>query len=322
MNHLPLCYFILAVSFHRQTCAFTSPSRPFQSLSILRAASSDEPQSQEGIRLNKVFKQTHSRREADRLIESGRVTVNDVPVDSKGGFKVIPFVDQVALDGKIVKGWEAINAIVPDTKNHSTMDVTFEYVKYYKPMGVICTTDLSIEGNIIHALESAGFQSKQRVYPVGRLDKDTSGLILLTSDGRLPNAALRGKYKQPKIYQVMVDLPLEQSDIQKLRDGVIITTVAQRDGKRAEPLVAKTRPCQIEQLGSSIIQMTLVEGRNRQIRKMLGALGYTVVKLRRIQFMGLTLQPMRRPGEYEALNQKEVEILTRVIAAAEDDQGQ
>jgi 23S rRNA pseudouridine2604 synthase len=321
MNHLPLCCFILVLSGHRQTCAFTSLSRTFQSLSILRA-SSDETQSQEGIRLNKVFKQTHSRREADKLIESGRVTVNGVPVDSKGGFKVVPFVDQVALDGKIVKGWEAINAIAPDTKNDSTMDVTFEYIKYYKPTGVICTTDLSIEGNIIHELESAGFQSKQRVYPVGRLDKDTSGLILLTSDGRLPNAALRGKYKQPKIYQVMVDLPVEESDIQKLQDGVVISTVAQRDGKRAEPLVAKTRPCQVEQLGSSIIQMTLVEGRNRQIRKMLGALGYTVVKLRRIQFMGLTLEPMRRPGDFKVLNQKEVGVLTRVIAAAEDDQGQ
>jgi pseudouridine synthase len=157
---------------------------------------------------------------------------------------------------------------------------------------------------------------------VGRLDKDTSGLILLTSDGRLPNAALRGKYKQPKIYQVMVDLPLLESDLQKLQDGVVISTVAQRDGKRAAPLVAKTLPCQVEQLGSSILQMTLIEGRNRQIRKMLGALGYTVVKLRRIQFMGLTLEPMRRPGEFQVLTPTEVELLTRVIAAAEEDQGQ
>jgi len=98
----------------------------------------------------------------------------------------------------------------------------FEYIKYYKPLGVICTTDLRIQDNIINSIERDGYIPRHRVYPVGRLDKETSGLIILTSDGRLVNAVLRGEKKQPKVYKVMVDGPLEEKDLERLRVSFIL----------------------------------------------------------------------------------------------------
>lgn len=184
---------------------------------------------EEGIRLNKVFKATHSRRAADKLIEEGRVTVNGDRVLEKGGYKVVPFRDVVALDGKLVKGWEEINAISRDD-DHSQQNLqqrqlllnnlqtsSFEYVKYYKPIGVTCTTDLRVRDNIIDSIHKDGYRSRHRVYPIGRLDKETSGLILLTNDGRIVNSVLRGDRKQPKVYKVKVDGLLEDHHLQRLR---------------------------------------------------------------------------------------------------------
>jgi len=160
------------------------------------------------IRLNKVFKATHSRRQADVLIASGRVTVNGLPVDPKG-MMVQPFEDVIHMDGKEVTGWESMNALTDEQE--------FQYIKYWKPIGVVCTTDRRIEGNILDALESAGYSSMNRVYPVGRLDKDSSGLILLTNDGRLPNSLLRERERKAKVYIVRVNRPFEQADLQQLR---------------------------------------------------------------------------------------------------------
>ena len=206
---------------------------------------------EEGIRLNKVFKATHSRREADDLIASGRVSVNGKPVDSKGGFKVIPFRDIISLDGKPIQGWEGMNALADPDRQQSSVPASgkskatsrqqqsqssqsqsqsqsssrdnnlqmeqFEYVKYFKPLGVTCTTDSRISDNIIDSIEGNGYKPRHRVYPVGRLDKETSGLILLTSDGRLVNSVLRGEKKQPKVYKVMVDRRLDDYHLQRLR---------------------------------------------------------------------------------------------------------
>ena len=179
----------------------------------------------EGIRLNKVFKATHSRREADKLIESGRVSINGIPITTKGGMKVIPYQDTITLDGQVVHGWEQMNAI--QSINHQDDQVegrssylnteSFEYVKYFKPLGVTCTTDQRIQSNIIDAIQSDGYNPRHRVYPVGRLDKETSGLILLTSDGRIVNSVLRGERKQPKVYKVMVNGRLEDSHLEQLR---------------------------------------------------------------------------------------------------------
>ena len=305
-----------------------------------------------GIRLNKVFKANYSRRQADALIESGRVSVNGRPVEEKGGFRVIPFVDTVALDGVVIEGWEAMNGIVdaakrgadsipvksppPKTSSENSREIptiitptktitkttdNFEYIKFWKPRGVTCTTDRSIRSNIMDELmQRRGYQPKHRVYPVGRLDRDTSGLILLTSDGRLPNSALRGQFKQPKVYQVLVDKPISDQDLQQLRNGVVITTIAQRTGtSRGKTLTASTLPCDVERIPGAKqrgVTMTLVEGRNRQIRKMMAALEYEVVELHRIQFMGITLDPLQQEGDWKDLDSAELQLVDDVLLRA------
>lgn len=205
-----------------------------------------EEQHQGSIRLNKVFKETHSRRQADDLIASGRVTVNGKPVANKGGFMVVPYHDIIAVDGKVVKGWERMNGFdvpseaVPGRNGGGTANSftssnqqstpqeslfvgnnlkteQFEYVKYFKPLGVTCTTDERIRENIIYAIKRDGYVPRHRVFPVGRLDKETTGLIILTSDGRLVNSVLRGEMKQPKVYKVMVDGRLNDKHLERLR---------------------------------------------------------------------------------------------------------
>jgi 16S rRNA U516 pseudouridylate synthase RsuA-like enzyme len=205
------------------------------------------------VRLNKVFKATHSRRAADELIKSGRVSVNGVVITGSSddaGTRVVPYRDVVTLDGNVVRDWEGMNAITIIPSSSSTMDrcdsgidsndddmarrerrrrrqslmistSTFEYVKYHKPLGVTCTTDLRIRDNIIDSIRAHGYAPRHRVYPVGRLDKETSGLILLTSDGRVVNSVLRGENKMPKVYDVMVNGNLKEDDLRMLRVRVV-----------------------------------------------------------------------------------------------------
>jgi len=296
------------------------------------ANSSNNEPAASAVRLNKVFKATHSRREADKLIESGRVCINNEPLQTKGGIKVVPFRDVVTLDGTIIHGWEEMNAITQndvDTKGNFNTAATvnlnmesFEYVKYFKPLGVTCTCDLHVDGNIIDEIGHDGYHPKHRVFPVGRLDKETSGLILLTSDGRMVNSVLRGEWKQPKVYKVMVNGRLEESHMQMLRDGIVITTVAQRKGRTEEEntLVAKTRPCTISRIGPSSCQMTLVEGRNRQIRRMMEALDFRVVKLQRVEFMGIHLsRGLERPGDWDYLNGEEMGLVEDALRLAREE---
>ena len=228
--------------FHCTRTIITGFRQRYQCLSGKKENNDDpsDPNSPEGIRLNKVFKATHSRRQADELIASGRVSINGEQVSSKGGCKVVPFRDVVALDGKVVRGWEKMNAIGRNDhdrgsgrneggkvqrgkKQNGDVDgdelktSSFEYVKYFKPLGVTCTTDLKIRDNIIDSIRRDGYRPRHRVYPVGRLDKETSGLIILTSDGRVVNSVLRGEKKQPKVYKVMVDGRLDEYHLQRLR---------------------------------------------------------------------------------------------------------
>jgi pseudouridine synthase len=153
-----------------------------------------------------------------------------------------------------------------------------------------------------------------RIFTVGRLDKDTSGLILLTSDGRLPNAVLRGEHKQPKTYRVQVDKVLTERALKALASGVVITTEAQRD-RTNKILTARTKPCLIEQLAPKELKMTIVEGRNRQVRKMLESIGYRVVKLHRTHFAGLTLSGLK-PRQWESLNREEMKVIQEAIHQA------
>ena len=314
------------------------------------SSSSPPTPSEGGIRLNKVFKKTHSRREADKLLESGRIEVNGERVMQKGGFLVVPYVDEVKLDGKIVEGWEEMNGIQPPPPSESggravktsaarsstanTADgqhrrqgrtapiatKQFQYIKYWKPRGVTCTTDRKIPSNIIDAILSDGYRPRHRIYPVGRLDKDTAGLILLTSDGRLPNSALRMKNKQPKKYEAVVDRPIRRVDLQRWRDGVVITTDVARNGKH-KSITAKTMPCDAELLDDYCVQLTLMEGRNRQVRKMTAALDYTTVELMRTEFMGIGLDPLDGPGDCAVLDAEEMNIVRGVLGSAVDERG-
>jgi len=340
-------FLTLHSSSNRSLRLFTNNIRPTE---VLTAAKQSDDQSRdggkarivEGIRLNKVFKATHSRRAADVLIGSGRVSVNGERVLEKGGFRVVPYQDVVKLDDVVVSGWEEMNALTAtEDENNNQKRILpslemeeeelegtkgkllhFEYVKYWKPLGVTCTTDSKIQDNIIDSMKQRGYRPKHRVYPVGRLDKETTGLIILTSDGRLPNAVLRGEHKQPKVYQVLLDRSIPDEDINKLQNGIIITTVAQRDGKRAEPLTRRTRRCEVKRLGPRNIEITLTEGRNRQIRKMVGALNYAVVTLRRVKFMGIRLQCTRAsspsdlngPGDWALLDDEELRLVKNALA--------
>ncbi|CAJ1942094.1 unnamed protein product [Cylindrotheca closterium] len=300
----------------------------------LNAEAAHEP-----IRLNKVFKKTHSRRQADQLIADGRITVNGEPSHSAGQ-RVVPFEDVVCLDGNVVEGWEAMNHLqVPQNGERGPKETSqngerkredaggaldaFEYIKYWKPLGVTCTTDRRIDNNLIDALGDDGYHPKTRVFPVGRLDKETSGLLLMTSDGRLPNSALRGRFKQPKTYLVRTNRPVEPDDVQQLREGVIITTLAQRDGNRAKPLTAPTLPCPVRQnkRDPHVLEITLVEGRNRQIRKMMEAVGYHVFALHRKGFLQMNLDNLEGPGDWAKLSNDEMKIIEEVLAAAEEDDG-
>jgi 23S rRNA pseudouridine2604 synthase len=319
-----------------------------------------------GIRLNKVFKNTHSRREADKVIAEGggRITINDIPVTSKGGHFVIPYVDIIKLDDTLVQGWEELNYIErkPPTpidapsveldtldtsvesdytnendddttgteSNQQTQQHTFEYIKYWKPKGIICTTDLTIPYNIINELHTVdGYNpiSKKRIYPVGRLDKDTSGLILLTNDGRLPNSSLRQQYKKSKVYELKLNYCLTgkqelNTAIDRLSSGVTITTETVRNGVR-KSLTALTKPCYVEPIYTDDsnsgehevwwLRVVLEEGRNRQVRKMINTIGYSVIELERVSFADITLDGLQGPGCWDYLTSSELVIIQEMI---------
>ena len=299
----------------------------------------------EPIRLNKVLKATHSRRQADKIIAEGRVSVNG---ETSYGCMVQPFVDNVCLDGKPIQGWEDWNAIPitvstdndenNDSKRQRTETATqsttqsrsntFSYIKYWKPRGVICTTDRSVSGNILDQLEQHdGCHVRRdfsRLYPVGRLDKDTTGLLLLTNDGRLPNAALRKEHKQTKVYNVRARWMLDDHDLDCLSQGVVITTVAQRDGKKAAPLTAPTLPCRVDRLDGRSCRIYLTEGRNRQIRRMLQAIDNEVVDLHRVSFGGggkhkggvISLRGLDGPGDWQELEGEEMGLIDEILERA------
>lgn len=268
---------------------------------ILHVASQDIHGDNEGVRVNKVFSATHSRRQADKLIDEGRVTVNGVSVTA--GYRVIPG-DVVRLDGKIYARWENVSL-------HQALAEQHEYIKFWKPTGVLCTTDQRIENNIIDALQINGNSFNQRLFPVGRLDKDTSGLILLTSDGRLPNTVLKGSANKSKTYVVTVDQRVSPEHVRLWSEGVVITTEYVSDGKR-KTVKGKTRPAVVAASGTQV-EITITEGRNRQVRKMMGALGYRVETLTRIDFMGITLEGLEGPGHWKRLNENEMDMITQSL---------
>jgi len=227
----------------------------------------------------------------------------------------------------------------------------FIYLKYWKPRGVTCTSDTSDPTNIINA---GGFHLfPQRVFTVGRLDKDSTGLILLTSDGRVNHSLLGTKFEssplssktaiqgsaKEKVYVVDVEpRPPTEEQLQRLREGVVITTEVQKDNnsnrgtskQKKFEVRAKTLPCKIRRLpsGSSTttdelstrLEFTLVEGRNRQIRKMVESIGLKVASLHRTGFATITLRGLSE-GNWAELDHREMRAIERVISAANEVRG-
>lgn len=211
-----------------------------------------------------------SRREADRLIEEGRVTVNGTVAES--GMQVCSD-DVVLVDGK---------NIIPETN-----DV---YIAFNKPLGVTCTTDSRDPSNIIDYI---GYP--ERIFPIGRLDKNSSGLILLTNDGSIVNTLLRAENNHEKEYQVTVDRPYDDKFIKEMQSGV--------------PVLGQiTLPCKINRVSARVFRIILHQGLNRQIRRMCEYEGYKVVKLRRIRFMNINLGTLGT-GQWRYLTAKEVNEL-------------
>ena len=257
------------------------------------------------VRLNKLLPGL-SRRKADAAIADGRVTVDGVVAD---GRTPVERGSEVRLDGE-TQVWEAREAAKADLKSSDA----FLYLKYWKPAGVTCTSDRGDASNVI---ARGGFDAlDQRVFTVGRLDKPSTGLLLLTSDGRACEALLRPSQKKEKRYVVEVDRAPTADDLRALREGVTIETVAQRD-RKAKPLVAKTKPCEVRAPNAKaprLLEFTLTEGRNRQIRKMCAARGLEVVSLHRTHFAGVTLDGLVAGG-WAPLSAKE---RRRVDAALAD----
>ncbi|MCX5723143.1 MAG: pseudouridine synthase [Nitrospirae bacterium] len=228
------------------------------------------------MRINKFF--THhgicSRREADRLIESGRVTINQ-RVASLGD-KVTP-EDVIARDGQVIP-W-------------GTAPV---YIKYYKPVGVTTTSESHVTRNII-----AEIGHPERIFPIGRLDKDSSGLILLTNDGDIVNEILRTEHGHEREYEVSVDHPFDQAFLDSMAHGVVI-------------LDRPTKPCLVERLGPARFRIILTEGRNRQIRRMCLLLGYRVLALLRVRIMHITLDGLA-PGGWKPLTSEECARLFQAV---------
>ena len=226
-------------------------------------------------RINKFFTQQGicSRREADRLIEEGRVTINGRVAVL--GDKVVP-TDIIARDGVVVS-WG--NAPV--------------YLKFHKPIGITTTSEPHVPGNII-----AYINYPERIFPIGRLDKDSSGLILLTNDGEIVNQILRAEHGHEKEYLVQLDRPFDRAFLDHVARGVVIL------GKR-------TRPCIVTRRGPREFRIILTEGRNRQIRRMCQALGYRVVALHRTRILNITIRGLLI-GQWKHLSDHE---RTQLLAA-------
>ncbi|MCR5836687.1 MAG: pseudouridine synthase [Lachnospiraceae bacterium] len=228
------------------------------------------------MRLNKFLSDRGvcSRREADRLVEDGLVLVDGV----------------VAVMGQKVD--DSMKIMVKGVPVNSKSDKVI--IALNKPVGVECTTDSTNPDNIV---DFVGYP--QRIYPIGRLDKNSQGIILLTNDGSIVNKILKGSNFKEKEYIVTVDKPITDDFIQKMSDGVeILDTV--------------TRPCKVTKMGRHTFDIILTQGLNRQIRRMCKKLGYRVQKLKRIRILNIELGNLPI-GKYRELTEEEINKLNSLI---------
>ena len=230
------------------------------------------------MRVNKHIAETGfcSRREADRLVSEGRVSVNGVRAGI--GTQVGP-EDEVQVDGQALKGREAR----PGRRRHV-------YIALYKPVGITCTTDASVKGNIV---DFVGHE--QRIFPIGRLDKDSEGLILLTSNGDIVNRILRAEEKKEKEYLVGVNKAVTEDFLRGMAKGVRIHN-------------QMTLPCRTRKIARYGFSIVLTQGLNRQIRLMAAAFGYRVTQLRRIRIANVKLGELK-PGRWRNLTDAELKGL-------------
>jgi 23S rRNA pseudouridine2604 synthase len=234
-------------------------------------------------RLNKFISDSGfcSRREADKLIEQNRVKINgQIP---ELGTKVQPG-DEVFVNGKRIK---AIAANLADRV----------YIAYNKPIGITCTTERDVHGNIIDAVGH-----KDRIFPIGRLDKPSEGLIFLTSDGDIVNKILRAENAHDKEYLVTVDKPLSERFVERMQRGVpILDTI--------------TEPCSVKVQSRFVFTIVLTQGLNRQIRRMCEYLGYEVIALKRTRIMKVTLDKLR-PGQWRNLTDREMAEINQAVSCS------
>lgn len=230
------------------------------------------------IRINKFLSQAGycSRRKADQLLSEGRITVNGKKAEL--GLKVTE-EDEVKVDGQLIEN--------PDKKP--------VYIAFNKPVGIVCTTDRGVEkDNIIDFINYP-----RRIYPIGRLDKASEGLILLTDDGKIVNKILRSRNDQGKEYIVWVNKPVTREFILGMSRGVpILNTV--------------TKKCEVRQTGSQEFRIVLTQGLNRQIRRMCEHFGYKVNRLRRVRVINIRLGDLK-VGKYRSLTEDELTTLKKIV---------
>ncbi len=228
-------------------------------------------------RINKYLSEVGycSRRAADKLLEEGRITINGkIP---EMGTKVSD-ADEICVDGVSIRKSEE----------------DFVYIAFNKPVGIVCTTDTKREkNNIVDYINHP-----KRIFPIGRLDKPSEGLILLTSDGDIVNKILRARNNHEKEYIVRVDKPITPKFLEKMRNGVPI-------------LDTLTKKCEVEKLDTMTFRIVLTQGLNRQIRRMCEYLGYDVKKLKRIRIMNIHLDlPV---GKWRNLTASEMKELDKLL---------
>lgn len=237
----------------------------------------------EGTRINKYLSErgVSSRREADRAIEDGDVLINGKKAVLG---QIVGADDEVRFRGKLIQSHRQ-DAI---------------YLALNKPVGIVSTTDRTEPQNIVDFVNYP-----ERIFPVGRLDKDSEGLILMTNDGDIVNRILRERYGHEKEYAVTVNRTFDEAFMRQMSEGVpILGTV--------------TKPAKIRRTGARSFRLIITQGLNRQIRRMCEALGYDVVSLQRIRIMNVTLGSLK-PGEYRHIGHREMKQMEELLERAEEE---
>ncbi len=237
----------------------------------------------DSIRLNKAISDSGycSRRQADVLIERGRVTINGEVMTL--GDRAMPG-DRIEVDGKLI------------TKNDNLV-----YIALNKPVGITCTTDQRVEGNVVDFINHS-----ERIFHVGRLDKPSEGLLLMTNDGDIVNKILRAGNRHEKEYIVKTDRHITDEFLHKMRNGIPL-----------DELETTTKKCEVERVSRFVFRIILIQGLNRQIRRMCEYLGFEVLELKRIRIMNIELGDLPI-GKWRDLTAAEISGLQEAVSDSEN----